>query len=79
MAGSRIGSEVKVIQQTLRYLRKIRMPMRIVLNVHESMVDSAVEKKAVAAWVSSQTLASSEWLAEALHMGHRSSISKAKK
>ena len=45
----------------------------------ENMVNSAVEKKAVAAWVSNQTLASTEWLANELHMGHRSSVSKAKK
>jgi len=43
------------------------------------MSKSALEKKAIAALLSSKTLASTEWIAEQLHMGHRSSVSQAKK
>ena len=45
----------------------------------ENMVNSAVEKKVIAAWVLGQTLAATEWLANALHMGYRSSVSQVKK
>jgi putative transposase len=43
------------------------------------MSKSAEEKRAIAALLSSKTLASTEWIAEQLHMGHRSSVSQAKK
>ena len=43
------------------------------------MNKSAIEKRAIAAQLSINTLASTEWIAEQLHMGHRSSVSQAKK
>ncbi len=43
------------------------------------MPKSATEKKAVAALLASQTLASTEWIAEQLQMGHRSAVSQSKK
>ena len=43
------------------------------------MSKSGLEKRAIAALVSSKTLVSTEWLAETLHMGHRSSVSQAKR
>ena len=48
-------------------------------NYLPKMSKSAVEKRAIAALLSSNTLASTEWIAEQLHMGHRSSVSQAKK
>lgn len=45
----------------------------------ERMNKSAFEKKALAAWLSGQTLVSTEWIAERLRMGHRSAVSQAKK
>ncbi len=54
---------------------------RLGMNVKHlpEMSKSALEKKAIAALLSSNTLASTEWIAEQLHMGHRSSVSQAKK
>jgi REP element-mobilizing transposase RayT len=37
------------------------------------------EKKALAAWLASQTLVGTEWIAQMLWMGHRSNVSAAKK
>ena len=45
----------------------------------ERMNKSAPEKKALAAWLAGQTLAGTEWIAQVLWMGHRSSVSQAKK
>jgi hypothetical protein len=43
------------------------------------MPKSAIEEKAKAALLASQTLASTEWMAEQLQMGHRSAVSQSKK
>ena len=43
------------------------------------MRKAALEKKAIAAKIATQTLASTEWIAKQLHMGHRSIVSQAKK
>ena len=45
----------------------------------EEMSKSAPEKKALAAWLGGQTFVSTEWIGEKLWMGHRSSVSQAKK
>jgi hypothetical protein len=45
----------------------------------EGMLKLSPEKQVLAAWVSSRTLAGTEWIAEMLHMGHRSNVSAAKK
>jgi putative transposase len=45
----------------------------------EGMAKSSAEKKAIAAWLAAQTLVSSEWIAQMLWMGHRSSVSQSKK
>ena len=45
----------------------------------EGMAKSSAEKKALAAWLAGQTLVSSEWIAQMLWMGHRSSVSQSKK
>ena len=45
----------------------------------KKMNKSAIEKKAIAALIANQTLAPTEWIAEQLHMGHRSAVSQAKK
>lgn len=43
------------------------------------MNKSAPEKKMIAALLANRTLASTQWIAEQLHMGHRSTVSQAKK
>jgi len=45
----------------------------------ERMNKSAPEKKALATWLAGRTLVGTEWIAQVLWMGHRSSISQAKK
>lgn len=45
----------------------------------ESMLKLAPEKQTLAAWLVSQTLVGTEWIAQILHMGHRSNVSAAKK
>ena len=45
----------------------------------EGMAKSAPEKKALAAWLSQQTLVPADWIAAELHMGHGSLVSRSKK
>lgn len=54
---------------------------KLEINVDQlpEMSKSVVEKKAIAAKLANQTLAPTKWIAAQLHMGHRSSVSQAKK
>ncbi|MCP5536642.1 MAG: transposase [Akkermansiaceae bacterium] len=45
----------------------------------EGMLKLSPEKQALAAWLATQTLVGTEWIAGMLHMGHRSNVSAAKK
>lgn len=45
----------------------------------EAMPKLSPEKQALAAWIASQTLVGTEWIAGMLWMGHRSNVSAAKK
>ncbi len=68
-------SEGEALKLMIASLKKLN----IQLSDLPKMSKSAVEKRAIAAFIAGQTLASTEWIAEQLHMGHRSAISQARR
>ncbi|NWK57372.1 transposase [Verrucomicrobiaceae bacterium N1E253] len=65
--------------QAVKLLNEGMEKLDLVPKQLEGMLKLAPEKQVLAAWLSSQTLVGTKWIAEMLHMGHRSNVSASKK